>query len=178
MRQLAPSEKTLFFVLCGAVFLAINLLTFRLYVNLNHEFQSKISNLQNQIGEGRAITMMAETIQPATQWIHQHPLPVYTNEQASAELLKYERNEAEQAGLKIIEENLLPSHFSPYSSSVSVQVKISGSFDGLVKFLFNLQNPTAWRAINKFVIKSDSEPTKIIIDLEIKQYFQKSTASQ
>jgi hypothetical protein len=55
-----------------------------------------------------------------------------------------------------------------------VQEKISGSFEGLIKFLFALQNPTAWRAVNKFVIKSDSEPSKVIIDLEIKQFFLKS----
>lgn len=174
MRKLAPSEKTLFLVLCGAVFLAINLLSFRLYLNMDRQLQSNISTVQSQIAQGRGIIMMAETIQPATEWIRQHPLPTWTGDQASTELLKFERNEAEKDGLKIIEENLLPPGSSTYSSSVSVQEKISGSFESLIKFLFALQNPTAWRAVNKFVIKSDSEPSKVIIDLEIKQFFLKS----
>jgi hypothetical protein len=177
MRKLAPSEKTLFLVLCGAVFLALNLISFKIFLNINQQLQSKVSALRTQLAEGRAIIMTAETLQPATTWVHQHPLPTWNNDKASAELLKCERTEAEKAGLKIIEENLLPTNNSSGASSVSVQAKISGSFEGLVKFLFALQNPTAWRAINKFVIKSDSEPTKIIIDLEIKQYFQTPAAS-
>ncbi|MFZ4115547.1 MAG: hypothetical protein ACOYK6_02345 [Chthoniobacterales bacterium] len=176
MRKLAPSEKTLFFVLCGAVFLALNLFSLKLFLNMHRVLQSKISTLNTQLAEGRSVIMMAEMLQPATTWIHQHPLPNWNNDQASAELLKCERNEAEKAGLKIIEENLLPPHTSSYGSSVSVQAKISGSFDGLVKFLFALQNPTAWRAINKFTIKSDSEPTKVIVDLEIKQFFQTTSS--
>lgn len=174
MRKLAPSEKTLFLVLCGTIFLAINLLSFRLYLNMDRQLESNLHTVQSQITQGRGITMMAETIQTATEWIRQHPLPICTSDQASTELLKFERNEAEKNGLKIIEENLLPPYYSTYSSSVSVQEKISGSFEGLIKFLFALQNPTAWRAVNKFVIKSDSEPSKVIIDLEIKQFFLKS----
>jgi hypothetical protein len=176
MRKLAPSEKTLFFVLCGAVFLALNLFSLKLFLNMHHVLQSKMSTLKMQLAEGRSVIMMAETLQPSTAWIHQHPLPHWNNDQASAELLKCERSEAEKASLKIIEENLLPPHASSYGSSVSVQAKVSGSFDGLVKFLFALQNPTAWRAINKFTIKSDSEPTKVIIDLEIKQFFQTTSS--
>lgn len=178
MRKLAPSEKTLFFVLCGAVFLALNLLSLKLFLNIHQNLQSKITAVKTQIAEGRAIITMAEALQPATEWINKHPLPLWNNDQASAELLKCERNEAEKNGLKIIEENLLPPHASPYAESVSVQAKISGSFEGLVKFLFALQNPTAWRAINKFTIKSDSEPTKVVIDLEIKQYFKMTSSSQ
>jgi len=159
-------------VLCGAIFLAANLISLKLFLNINQQLQSKVYSLRNQLAEERATIMTAETLQPATLWIHQHPLPIWGNDKASAELLKCERTEAEKAGLKIIEENLLPTHMSSYASSVSVQSKISGSFEGLVKFLFALQNPTSWRAINQFTIKSDSEPTKVIIDLEVKQYFQ------
>jgi hypothetical protein len=177
MRKLAPSEKTLFLVLCGAVFLAVNLISLKVFLNINEQLQSKISTLRNQLVEGRAIIMTAEKLQPAIAWMHEHPLPIWNNDKASAELLKCERTEAEKAGLKIIEENLLPTHSSFYATSVSVQAKISGSFDGLVKFLFALQTPTAWRVINKFIIKSDSDPTKVIIDLEMKQYFQTPATS-
>ncbi len=176
MRKLASSEKTLFFILCGALFLAFNLFGLRILSGIQAKLQSKINSLSIQLAESHSLLLMAEKIQPAITWVHDHPLPRWSNDQASAQLLKCEREEAEKAGLKIIEENLLPPHDFPYGSSVSVQTKISGSFDGLVKFLFALQTPTAWRAIDKFMIKSDSEPTKVIIDLEIKQFFQATSS--
>src|SRR5689334_23149972 len=134
MRKLAPSEKTLFLALCGAVFLALNLLSLKAFLNVHQGLQSKISLMRTKIAEGRAAITVGESLMPATTWIHQHPLPLWNNDQASAELLKYERSEAEKNGLKIIEENLLPPHPSANAESVSVQIKLSGSFEGLVKF--------------------------------------------
>lgn len=172
MRQLAPSEKTLFLVLCGAVFLALNLLSFKIFLNLHQRLESKITAMQTKMVEAKNIIAVGETLQPASDWISSHPLPHWNDDQASAQLLKTERSEAEKCGLKIIEENLLPPRTSNNADSVSVQIKLSGPFDGLVKFLFALQNPTAWRTISKFVIKSDTEPTKVIVELELLQFFK------
>ena len=108
MRKLAPNEKMLFLALCGAVFLALNLLSLKAFLNAHQNLQSKISTMKTKIAEGQTSIMVGETLVPATNWIHQHPLPVWNNDQASTELLKYERSEAEENGMKIMEENLLP----------------------------------------------------------------------
>ncbi len=172
MRKLAPNEKTLFLALCGAVFLAINLLSLKVYLSASHGLQSKIVTMKTKIAENQAALTMAEMLKPATTWIHEHPLPIWSNDQASSELLKCERSEAEKNDLKIVEENLLPPHATENADSVSVQIKLSGPFEGLVKFLFALQTPTAWHAIDKFTMKSDPEPSKVIVDLELKQFFK------
>lgn len=172
MRKLAPNEKTLFVILCGAVFLALNLLSLRVFLNIHHQLESKIAGVRGKIAEARNMIILGEALQPANNWLNTHPLPRWNNDQASAQLLKCEREEAEKDGLKILEENLLPPHSSALADSVSVQMKLSGPFEGLVKLLFALQSPTAWRAINKFTIKSDTEPTKVIMELELKQFFR------
>ncbi|MFI0348365.1 MAG: hypothetical protein ACH346_06340 [Chthoniobacterales bacterium] len=128
--------------------------------------------MKTKIIENQATLAMAEALNPATTWIHEHPLPIFNNDQASSELLKCERNEAEKEDLKIIEENLLPPHTTENADCVSVQTKLSGPFEGLVQFLFAMQTPTAWRSIDKFTMKSDPEPSKIVVDLEIKQFFK------
>ena len=172
MRKLAPSEKTLFLILCGAVFLSLNLLGLKTFLNKRQQLQLEIEKAKLTLEEGRTTIQLAELLEPANNWIHQHPLPIWTPDQASSELLKCERDEAEKDNLKIVEENLLPAHASKNADYVSVQVKVNGPFEGLVKFLFALQNPTAWRAIDKFIIKSDAEPTKVIMELELKQFFK------
>lgn len=172
MRKLAPNEKTLFLILCGAVFFALNLLSLKIFFSKKQQLQLEIQKANSTLQEGRMTIELAELLEPAKSWIHQHPLPTWTPDQASSELLKCERNEAEKDNLKIVEENLLPPHNSKNADSVSVQAKINGPFEGLVKFLFALQNPTAWRSIDKFIIKSDTEPTKVIMELELKQFFK------
>ncbi|HLB33552.1 MAG: hypothetical protein A3F67_06030 [Verrucomicrobia bacterium RIFCSPHIGHO2_12_FULL_41_10] len=172
MRKLAPSEKTLFLALCGALFLALNLWSFKIYLNALQGVQLKITNAKAKIAEEHSILNIADTLKPASTWISQHPLPIWNADQASSELLKQERSQAEKEDLKIIEENLLPPHFSENASSVIVQTKLSGPFTGVVKFLFALQYPTAWRVIDKFTMKSDTEANKVVVDLEIKQFFK------
>jgi hypothetical protein len=172
MRKLAPNEKTLFLILCGAVFFALNLLSLKIFLNKKQQLQLEIEKEKTTLQEGRMTMELAELLGPAKDWIHQHPLPIWTPDQASSELLKCERDEAEKDNLKIVEENLLPPHNTKDADSVSVQAKISGPFEGVVKFLFALQNPTAWRAIDKFVMKSDAEPTKVVMEFELKQFFK------
>ncbi len=177
MRKLAPNEKTLFLILCGAVFFALNLLSLKIFLTKKQQLQMEIEKAKATLEEGHMTIQLAELLEPAKEWIHQHPLPMWTPDQASSELLKCERNEAEKNNLKIVEENLLPPQNLKNADSVSVQAKINGPFEGLVKFLFALQNPTAWRSIDKFVIKSDTEPTKVIMELELKQFFKLPAAS-
>jgi hypothetical protein len=177
MRKLAPSEKTLFLILCGAVFLALNLLSFKIFLAKRQQVQLEITKTKTTLAEGRGIIQLAQVLEPANSWIHQHPLPIWTPDQASSELLKSERDQAEKNSLKIIDENLLPAHPSKNADSVSVQIKITGPFEGVMKFLFALQNPTAWRTIERFIIKSDAEPSKVIIEFELKQFFKLPGAS-
>lgn len=172
MRKLAPNEKTLFLILCCAVFFALNLLSLKMFLTKRQQLQLEIEKAKSTLQEGRMTIELADLLQPAKDWIHQHPLPSWTPDQASSELLKCERDEAEKNNLKIVEENLLPPHNSSNADSVSVQIKVNGPFEGLVKFLFAIQSPTAWRSVDKFIIKSDSEPTKVIMELELKQFFK------
>ena len=76
------------------------------------------------------------------------------------------------------EENLLPPQDVPQGSSVGVGVKLSGPFAGVVRFLYAIQTPTAWRSIDKLTLRSDTEPPNVIADLEIRQYFHPGSSSE
>jgi hypothetical protein len=89
-----------------------------------------------------------------------------------------ERDEAEKAGLKITEENLLPAQDSDQGNSAAVSVKLTGPFEGVVKMLFAMQSPTAWRTLDKLTLKSDAQPPNVIAEMEIRQYFQVPAASE
>lgn len=171
MRPLASSEKTLFFILCGAVFVALNLLGLRAFMQARAGVQRAIVAAKSEIMADHTWLELGKSLRPAVAWMDSHPMPQMEPDAASAGLLKFEREEAEKAGLKVIEENLLPSQSTAQGSGVAVAVKLNGSFAGLVKMLFAVQTPTAWRTIDKISIKSDAQPPNVIADLEVCQHF-------
>jgi hypothetical protein len=172
MRRLAPSEKRLLLLLCGALFLAVNLLGLRAFLQARTGLRKAITATRTEIAENSGWIERGEILRPAVAWLDSHPMPRSEPDAASAELLKTEREEAEKAGLKVAEENLLPPQSSPQGSSVAVAVKLSGPFAGLVKMLFALQTPSAWRTVDKISIKSDAQPPNVLVEMELRQQFQ------
>ena len=101
MRKLAPNEKNLFIALCGVIFLALNLLSFKAYLRALQSVEVKIRSAQTQVTEDHSLLSVAETLKSSSHWITQHPLPTWNADQASSELLKQERSLAEKENLKI-----------------------------------------------------------------------------
>jgi hypothetical protein len=172
MKRLAPGEKRLLLMLCGALFVAVNMLGLRAFLQARAGLSKSIAATRSGIAESQGWIERGEILREAMEWLESHPLPQNSPDAASAELLKSERDEAEKSGLKVIEENLLPTQTSPQGSSVAVAVKLSGPFAGLVKMLFAIQNPSAWRTIDKISIKSDAQPPNVLVDMELRQQFQ------
>ena len=177
MRPLAPSERNLFLILCVAIFLAVNMLGLHSFLQAKAGLERSIQTAKSQLVSEQAWLERAAILHPAEAWINSHPMQELSPDSASADLLKMERAEAEKAGLKIVEENLLTPEIGPQGNTVSLAAKLSGPFEGVVRLLFALQSPSAWRAVEKLAIHSDAQPPNVILDLEFKQYFKSSSVS-
>lgn len=178
MRTLAPSEKRLLLILCGALFLALNMLGLRAFLQTRTKLRNSIVSARGELSEDRNWVSLADALRPADRWITAHPMPDLTPDQASAALLKTEREAAEKEGLKIDEENLLPPQGNPYGSSVSVAAKLSGPFQSMVRFLFAIQAPDAWRRVEKLTLRSDAQPPNVLAELELRQDFRPAPPSR
>lgn len=172
MKRLAQGEKRLLLILFGALFLAANMLGLRAFLQARSGLWKSIETTRAGIAESKGWIERGEILRGATEWLDAHPMPTMAPDAASAGLLKSEREEAEKSGLKVIEENLLPPQSSSQGSGVTVAVKLSGPFAGMVKMLFALQTPSAWRTIDKIQVKSDSQPPNILVDMELCQHFR------
>jgi hypothetical protein len=177
MRKLATNERRLLIFFCSALFLALNLFAIRTWMSWHTEVTSGIAAARNQIAEGQIWIEGAAAIGSAREWMAAHPPETFTPDQASTGLLKTFRTSAEEAGLKVIEENLLPTNAEGSGSAATLHAKLSGPFAGVTKFLFALQSPTAWRAMPKLVVRSDSEPPNVLVDMEVRQYYVAPSSS-
>jgi hypothetical protein len=172
MRTLAPNEKTLLLLLCGALFVAVNMAGIRSFLKARDGLRKAIVTGTSELTLDKNWVAVGSSLAPADNWINSHPMPRFLPDEASSQLLKSERDEAEKAGLKVTEENLLPTQDTKYGPTVAVSVKITGPFEGVVRMLFALQSPTAWRTVEKLTLKSDAQPPNVVADLELHQYFQ------
>lgn len=176
MRRLAKSEQRLLVVFGAAVFLALNLFAVRLWMQHRAGLVAKISETRAAIATGESWINAAEALQPAREWIGRNPAPSATGDQASTNLLNTFRNLAEKSNLKLLEETLLPPENSQSGQSAVLQVKLGGPFPSVASLLFELQDPKAWRAVDKMMIRSDNEPPNVIVDLVVRQYYRVPTA--
>lgn len=171
MRKLSTSEFRLLIFFCAAVFLAANLLAARLWMNSRAGLLREITDLQNRIAEDRSWIAAATDFDSAKDWITTNPPPALAPDQASTALLRTVREAAEAQGLTVTEEALLPAEGTLSYPSTTLQLKLSGNFSGIVQFLYDLQKPGAWRAVNKMNIKSDATPPNALVEMQIRQYF-------
>ncbi|MEI6035345.1 MAG: hypothetical protein WCS65_13835 [Verrucomicrobiae bacterium] len=171
MRQLATNERRLLIFFCAALFLAANLLAARAWMSWRTSVIREIEAAQSQIAEGNGWLEGASAIGSAREWMEAHQPQMATPDQASTGLLKVFRSSAEEAGLKVIEENLLPAAEVASGTAAALQAKLSGPFAGVTRFLFSLQSPAAWRSVPKITIRSDTEPLNVLVDMEVRQYY-------
>jgi len=171
MRKLARNEQRLLIVFGSAIFLALNLFAARAWMSWRGSVIRETEVAQTLLAEGNVWIEGAAAIGPAREWILANPPPQATADQASTGLLETLRKSAEEAGIKVTEENLLPAADVASGTAAALQAKLAGPFSGVAKFLFALQTPTAWRAVPKLIIRSDAEPPNVLVDMEVRQYY-------
>lgn len=175
MRKLATNEARLLIFFCSAIFLALNLFAVKAWMGSRTTVIHNLDAARSKISENQMWLDGASGITAAHEWISAHPPQTATAEQASSGLLQATRSAAEEAGLKVTEENLLPSAGTTTGNAAALQAKLSGPFAGVTKFLFAIQSPTAWRSIPKLLIRSDTEPPNVLVDMEVHQYYLPAT---
>ncbi|MFZ4774562.1 MAG: GspMb/PilO family protein [Terrimicrobiaceae bacterium] len=171
MRKLATNEVRLLVFFCAAIFLALNIFAIRAWMDARASMLREIEGTRSRLAESQSWIDGASGISGAHEWIKAHPPQTGTADQASTGLLQATRTAAEEAGLKVVEENLLPAVETGAGKAVFLQAKLSGPFSGVPKFLFSMQNPTAWRSVPKLIIRSDTEPPNVLVDIELHQYY-------
>ncbi|GAB4179122.1 MAG: hypothetical protein Fur0032_19740 [Terrimicrobiaceae bacterium] len=172
MRQPTPSERKLLWALIAAVFVALNLGAMRLWTTFMDAQNRALNAAKATLEEGRGWILAAEGLGDTIRSLPQPPQ--FAERDASSTLLREVRSAASSGGLTIMEESLPPPPVGLPEDAVAVRVKLGGPFSGLVRFLFAIQQPDAWRAIENMTVKADATPQNVLAELEIRQYYDQS----
>ena len=171
MRKLSKSEARLLGIFATAIFLAANLLAIRSWMSARRVLLQETSALEMKISEDRDAIESAETLKEAADWIAGHRPPALSDDNASAALLDTVRKAAESQQLGIAAETLLPPTGTGEMAGANLQIKLTGAFPSIVRLLFDLQKPEAWRSIDKLTIRSEATPPNALLEFQIRQYY-------
>ena len=80
MRPLAPSEKILFLILCAGVFLALNMIGLRAFLEARTRIEQSIVVAKSELAEDQNWLTVANTLHPAMTWINAHSFTGHTSE--------------------------------------------------------------------------------------------------
>jgi len=172
MRAPTPTERRLLVVFLAAAFLALNAGGFHLWRKVVGDQNRAIAMARNRLAEGEGWVAAAEAIGGAGREVP--PLPGFAGKDASSALIGLLRRAAAGAGLTIVEESLPEPPEGLPESAVVVRLRFSGPFEGCVRFLYEVQQPAAWRSIEQAVIKADATPQNVLAEMEVRQYFNPS----
>ncbi len=175
MRQLTPNEKRLSWVLAASVFIIVNLVGISFYMGRARAMQAEIAALRNQRTEAEVWMADREFWEARAAWLKEHQPPRPSGSDASSELLQEIQRSTNAAGLTILTQSLQDPNPQPGYYEVAIRLQLSGSLESLVKWLAQLQKPTAFYAIPSFNLKSDKEPPNVICDLVVARWHAPST---
>lgn len=178
MRKLSKSEARLLALFSAAIFLAANLLGIRFWMTGRKALLQETSALEARIAEDREWIALARDFEDGTAWLVEHRPPAQSADDANTTLVEAVRQAAETHKLTISAETLLPPGGGDDLFHANLQIKLAGAYPGIVRLLYDLQTPEAWRSIDKITMRSDSTPPQTLVDLQVRQYFSTVAPSQ
>ncbi|MEX1118273.1 MAG: hypothetical protein WEB60_05705 [Terrimicrobiaceae bacterium] len=169
MRQLTPTERRLLTILLGAVFIALNLGGLKLILNARANHKNALAAAEAKILDSQVWIELADELGPMSRSLP--PAPEMAENTAGSDLLQAVRAAAAAHGLTVLEESLPGPPEGLVEKAAVLRLKLSGPFQGAVRFLFDVQQQGSWRSIEQLNARAEASPQNILAEMEIRQYY-------
>lgn len=172
MRALTVKEKRLLAGLLGAIFVLLNVVGLQAFLNRQRDLQSNIVRLQGEMTEGRAILEEKTVWQERAAWLDaKQPGDDTTTTDDDAKFYEFVENSAKNAGLTYTRRDAGQRQSDGAYAEVVDSSQVKGKMEALVKWLNELQQPEAFRAIKQISVKS-GEPPEVIAEVEVARWYR------
>lgn len=172
MRALTAKEKKLLAGLLGAIFVLLNVVGLRAFLNRQQALQGNIIRLQGELTEGRAILEEKTVWQERAAWLDaKQPGDDTTTTDDDAKFYEFVETSAKNAGLTYTRRDAGQRPSEGAYAEVVDSSQVKGKMEALVKWLNELQQPEAFRAIKQISVKS-GEPPEVVAEVEVARWYR------
>lgn len=91
---------------------------------------------------------------------------------ASAALVDLIQKSTQTHQLTITDITLLPSKPLAHAFQTTAVVKITGKFENVTRWMYELQSPQNFTALERTSLKSDANPPQVLAEFEINRWYQ------
>jgi hypothetical protein len=171
LRRLTKGERRLLVIFGLAVFVMANFYGVSYLLDTQSALNQQLNELAGTAKTNQIWLREKQFWLTRKQWIdHQQP-KVGSGQVPQSELLQAVTASAQANKLIIQEQSFAESKSTPSYQSVSVKLKLSGDLENVVKWLADLQQPEKFQAVVSFSLKSEEQPPKVNLELEVARWY-------
>lgn len=175
MRALTAKEKHLLMVLLGALFVLVNVIGLKTYLARLQGLKSAIVKLQGEAVENRAILDEGGVWLERAAWLDANqPADDVATTDDDAKFYEFVETSAKNAGLSYQRRDAGTVPHSDVLAEVFDSSQVKGTMEALVKWLVQLQDPAAFRAIKQISIRS-GEPPQVLAEVTVARWYRPAT---
>jgi hypothetical protein len=171
--QISPRERILLGCLVLAAFLFVNAWLLLQFNKRRVDLLSQIEDRQNILRESEDRLAEKPMLESRNQWLTTQKRPLDNPDRAAQELLDRLTQLADST--KVLPSNppvIKPSSSHPSHRAVSVELDTNSSWPDLVRFLYEVQNPSEAIAFDSLELSTDpKDKTKVRGKFTVSRYF-------
>jgi len=173
MRALTAKEKKLLIALLGALFVLLNAVALQMFLTRQSALHSNISKLNSQLAENRSVLGQKAMWDDRARWLEEkQPTDDVSSIDDDTKFTEFVESTAKKSGLTYTRRGGGPVQSGEQYAEVYDASQVKGKMEALVKWLSELQQPEAFRAIKLLRIKSAPEPPDVIADVEVARWYR------
>ncbi len=177
MRPLTKLEKNLVVTLSVTIFLLVNLFGISALLRQRRALQLEAITLQGSQDEAGLWLADREKWLTRKDWLEKTQPKASQPEAAQSTFFEELQKSARSRNLAIDEQGFGEVTETKHFQSVSVKMRVNGTLENTVRWLAAIQRPELFQAITSFSLKSEKEPPKVNLELEIAKYYRPANGS-
>ena len=175
MRALTAKEKRLLVVLLGVLFVLVNVIGLNTYLARLQGLKSDIVKLQEEVEENRGILEESGVWLERAAWLDANqPTDDVATTDDDAKFYEFVETSAKNAGLSYQRRNAGTVPHSDVLAEVFDSSQVKGTMEALIKWLAQLQDPAAFRAVKQITIRS-GEPPQVLAEVTVARWYRPVT---
>lgn len=171
LRRLTKSESRLLIIFGLALFVMANFYGISYLLDTENELTQQIGELEATVKTNQIWLREKQFWLTRKQWIDRQQPRVGTGQVPQSELLQALIASAQANQLVIQEQSFAELKNTANYQSVAVKLKLSGNLENVVKWLAELQQPEKFQAVTNFSLKSEEQPPKVNLELEVARWY-------
>ncbi|HEY5892729.1 MAG TPA: hypothetical protein VIT91_05805 [Chthoniobacterales bacterium] len=171
MRKLTSLEKKLLIALGATIFILANL--FGVSALLKQRNALKLQSIQLRGAEQDAAMWLSEkeVWLKRKEWLDARQPRISQAEVAQPQFFQDLQKSARAQNLAIDEQGFGEISETAQYKAVTVRMRVSGTLENVIKWLVTIQQPELFQAITHFSLRSEKDPPKVNLELEIAKWY-------